>query len=296
MRSPRARSAWLAVILAAPACNALFGISEGVLESTGGSATASSAIGGSVTASSAIGGSVTSQDSGPDTSAPGAVTLDPGFPKVAIISGTGGDAGAPALSATFDVPSGGRMVVAVVVWGQYGGAGVWPVTVAGGGLSWTGAVGAVSLASFKDAVGVGIWTAWVSAATPGVTLTATRSNAVPADAVLVVYSLGGASPTPGPTGTTNGFASAAPLSVSLPSVAAGSFVAFGLLDGNGMNGVRGNTLPTTTYDAMLASGSGNGIAVGHLTTPPAVAGPLVVGQAQTVVQYDVGAAVAIVPP
>jgi hypothetical protein len=259
-------------------------------ESTGGSAT--SATGSSAT--SATGGSPTSADSGADTATPAVVTLDPGFPKIATISGTSAAASMPALSTTFDVPSGGRMLVAVVVWGQWGGAGVWPVNVAGGGVPWTNAVESVSVASFPNAVGVGIWTAWVSAATPGLMVKATRSNTVPADAILAVYSLAGASPTMGTTGVTNGFANNAPLSVSLPSVAAGGFVALGLLDGNGTSGVRGNTLATTTYDATLASGSGNGLAIGHLTTAPTVVGPLTVGQDVTL-QYDVGAAVEIRP-
>jgi hypothetical protein len=274
MRFPWARFACLvAALVAAPACNLIFGISEGAPESTGGSAT--------------------SADSGNDTSTPAPpVTLDPGFPKVATISGTSGAASTTALSTTFDVPSGGRMVVAVVVWGQWGGAGVWPVTVTGGGLSWTSAAQTVSVVMFPNAVGVGIWTAWVSAATPGVTVTATRSNSVPADAILAVYSLGGASSTIGTTGITNGFPNDVPLSVSLPTVAAGSFAVLGLLDGNGMSGIRGKTLATTIYDATLASGSGNGLAVGHLRAAPTVAAQLTVGQ-DVALQYDVGAAVEI---
>jgi len=302
MRSPLARFACLtAALLVAPACNVIFGISEGTAQSTGGAAassatTGSSSTGGAAASSSTTGSSSTSGSTtgaGGDSSAPAVVTLDPGFPKIATLSGTGGAAGMAALSTTFDIPAGGRMVVAVVVWGQHSGADVWPVTVASGGLSWASAAQSVSFGGYPDAVGVGIWTAWASAAMSSVTLTATRSNAVPADAVLAVYSLEGASSTIGATGTTNGFGTAAPLSVALSSVAAGSFVALGLLDGNGTSGVRGNTLATTTYDASLASGSGDGIAVGHLKTPLTASGPLTVGQDETSLQFDVGVAVEI---
>ena len=236
---------------------------------------------------------VTPVDAGGEAAPPAVpVAVDTGFPKIATIAAPPDAGVATTISTTFDVPAGGRMLVAVVVWGQWAGSGVWPVTFGGGALTWTPAAESVAMASYTDAVGVGIWTAWSDAAVTGLTVTATRSNSVAADAVLVVYSLANASQTIGVTGTSNGFASTAPLSVTLSGVHADSFVGFGLLDGNGTPGVRGNTLSNTVYDSTLGSGSGNGIAVGRLKGPPEAPGTITIGQ-DTSEMYDVAAAVEI---
>jgi hypothetical protein len=217
------------------------------------------------------------------------VTIDHGFPKSNVITNAAG----MTLSVTLDVPSGGRMLVAVVVWGQYGGAGVWPVTFDGAGLMWTLRKQSVSAPDYANAVGVGVWTAWASTALAAQTVTATRSNDVAADAVLAVFSFAGASQTVGAVGGSVGFSgSPAPLSITLDAQAAGSFVVGGLLDGNGIPGLRGATLANTMYDLTLPSPSGNGIAVGRLIGLTSGAGPVTIGQ-DGPYEHDVTAGVEI---
>jgi hypothetical protein len=146
---------------------------------------------------------------------------------------------------------------------------------------------------YLNAVGVGVWTAWSASALTAETVTATRSNDVSADAILTVYSLAGASQTVGATGGDVGFGgSEAPLSVTLTAQAAGSFVVAGLLDGNGTDGVRGMTRSNTIYDATLASGSGNGLAIGHLIGVTSGPGPVTIGQ-DSAFENDVTAGVEI---
>jgi hypothetical protein len=252
------------------------------------------------TVDSAAEDSAPSPDVGIDAPPPSTVTVDTGFPKLATIVG-GPDAGANAvsttLSTTFDVPAGGRLLVAVVIWGQFGGSDVWPVLFAGGGYTWTAGPSSVSIAGYYHAVGAGVWTAWAPASASGVTVTATRSNTANADAMLAVYSLAGASQTlGGSTATVNGFGAdgGAPLTLSLAGVLPQSFVAFGMLDGNGSGvyGVRGTPLPSTMYDDYLMSPSGNGLALGHMTAGLADGGPAILGtDYPTPVQTNVGVAI-----
>jgi hypothetical protein len=240
-------------------------------------------------ASDATSGDSGAGDTGGAEGSSTGITLDVGFPKTAQIS----DGAGMTLATTFDVPGGGRMLVAVVVWGQYGGAGVWPVSFASPDLTWTSGIQSVSSPMYADAVGVGVWTAWSPGGLTAETVTATRSNDVSADAVLAVYSLAGASQTVGATGGDVGFSgSAAPLSVTLTAQAAGSFVVGGLLDGNGNTGVRGMTRPDTVYDTTLASGSGNGIAIGHLIGGTSGPGTVTIGQ-DSAFENDVTAGVEI---
>jgi len=238
---------------------------------------------------SSSGNDTGSSDTGGAESSATGITLDTGFPKTAQIS----DGPGTTLSTTFDVPGGGRMLVAVVVWGQYSGAGVWPVTFASPDLAWQSRIQTVSSPMYLDAVGVGIWTAWSSTSLTAETVTATRSNGMYADAVVAVYSLAGASQTVGATGGDMGFnGSSAPLSIMLTAQAGGSFVLGGLLDGNGNDGVRGNTRADTVYDATLASGSGNGIAIGRLIGVTSGPGAVTIGQ-DSAFENDVTAGIEI---
>ena len=258
------------------------------VEGTDVTAEASADAGGSDASDATSGDSGVGDTGGAEGSATG-ITLDTGFPRTAQIS----DGPGITLSTTFDVPGGGRMRVAVVVWGQYGGAGVWPVSFASPGLTWTSRIQTVSSPMYANAVGVGIWTAWSGAALSAQTVTATRSNNVSADAVLAVYSLAGASQTVGATGGDMGFdGSQAPLSVTLTAEAAGSFVLGGLLDGNGSTGVRGMTRSDTVYDTTLASGSGNGIAIGRLIGVTSGPAAVTIGQ-DSAFENDVTAGVEI---
>ncbi len=236
-------------------------------DSMGGDATGGDAI--------APGDSGGGADSAGDGASPAGVTLDPGFPRTAQISHAAGQT----LSVSFDVPSGGRMIVAVVVWGQWAGSGVWPVTFASPHLTWTNAAQSVSLQSYTDAVGVGVWTAWSPGALSGESAVATRSPVGDAsdptsDALVAIYSLAGASQTVGATGTSNGFgSSAAPLSITIDAQAAGSYLVGGLLDGNGTSGVRGNTLPGTVYDRPSCRARATGSPSGTSRATPRAQGP-----------------------
>jgi hypothetical protein len=224
-----------------------------------------------------------------DSGGPAAITLDVGFPKTAKIGNTTDKT----LSTTFDLPAGGRLLAAVIVWGQYGGYAVWPAHVSGAGLKWTRRVQTISGPQFPTAVGVAVWTAWASTGFVGGTVTSTRNNNNSADALLAVYSFAGASMTPGASGTSNGFDdAAAPLSFTIDAMAAGSFIVGGLLDGNGTCGVRGSTLADTKYDVSLASGSGNGLAIGRLKGRTSMPGSVTLGQ-DTSFQFDVAAGLEI---
>ena len=113
---------------------------------------------------------------------------NPGFPKTAVLSNA---TGMTVSTESFSVPGGGRLLVAIVgLRGQYAGAGVWPVTLAGGGLTWTNRVQFVSRAP-------AIQTRSASASGPPGTGRPRHprrwwrrvANNVPADAILSVYSL-----------------------------------------------------------------------------------------------------------
>jgi hypothetical protein len=246
----------------------------------------------------------TGLDSGADTSGMDAssadasssvavIAIDTGFPKTSQINNAEGTS----LSVTFDVPGGGRALVAVVVWGQHGGSGVWPVTFDSPNSQWTLVASSVSMPSYVDAVGVGVWTTWVSVPLTAEVGTATSSSNVQADALLAIYSLSGASQAVvgSAFGTSSGFdGSDAPLSFTVDAHAAGSFVVGGLLDGNADPNLRGNTLPNTVYDLTLASSSQDALAVGRLSGLTTGPGNVTVGQDESV-SNDVAAGVEILP-
>jgi hypothetical protein len=229
-----------------------------------------------------------------DASQPGpGITLDPGFPKTAQIN----DAEGTALPVTFDVPAGGRLLVAVVVWGAHGGSGVWPVTFDSPNAQWTSQVQSVSTGSYTNAVGVGIWTAWANGALASETGTArSATNTMAVDALLAVYSLAGASQSAGvgDTNTSNGFTNDAPLSFTIDAHAAGSFVVGGILDGVSGTGLEGNTIAGTVYDKTLASSSDDSLAIGRLATLTTGAGNVSVGQDESM-SADVAAGIEILP-
>ncbi len=201
-----------------------------------------------------------------------ALAIDEGFPIIVSLP----TSTLQAVLTTFSTPA-DRLLVAVVVWGQYAGAGVWPVTVDGAGLTWSNPVQTVSDPGFPDAVGVGIWVAYTDKALTMQTLTATRSNDPAADVLLAIYSLSGASPTVGATGLTNAFMNGtAQVAITVEAEAAGSMILGGMLDADPNLG--GSALPNTTYDALLASSSGCGLGIPRLMGVTTEPGGVTIGQ------------------
>jgi len=224
----------------------------------------------------------------PVDASPAQLTIDMGFPQTTSQK----NSGSMTVARTFDA-SADRLLVVVLVSGQHGGSGVWPVTLAGAGLTWASAIQTISNPQYSDAVGVGIWTAWTETALSGQTVTATRSNSVSADALLAVYSFVGASPTLGATGGTNGFgADAGALSVTVAAQAAGSIIVGGLLDGDSASGLRGTALSDTIYDGNVASSSGDSLAIARLHGATSGPGSVTIGQSASF-PYDVTAGVEI---
>jgi len=222
--------------------------------------------------------STTQETGGGDGPTGPGLTLDTGFPKTAQLNDTTGQQ----LQVTFDIAGPERLLVTVVVWGQHGGSGVWPVVVSGAGLAWTNRVQQVSAPQYLDAVGVGIWTAWATAAATAQTVTAQDSTNETTDALIAVYSFAGASQNLGAFGGNNAFdGGTPPLSISIVASAAGSFLVGGLLDGLSGSGLSGSPFSNTTYDVTLASASNDSLGICHVNTLTAAPGLVTFGQTAT---------------
>jgi len=220
----------------------------------------------------------TSQETGGDGPPSTGLTLDTGFPKTAQLNFMMQQQ----VQVTFDIPGPQRLLVTVVVWGQHGGGGVWPVVVSGASLAWTNRVQQVSAPEYLDAVGVGIWTAWAPAAATAQTVTAQDSTNVITDALVAVYSFTGASQNVGAFGGNNAFdGGTPPLSISIDATAAGSFLVGGLLDGLSGSGLSGSAFSNTTYDATLDSASQDSLGICHVNTLTAAPGLVTFGQTAT---------------
>ncbi len=219
---------------------------------------------------------------------PSGIALDPGFPKTYAHSDS-----SPTISTpSFDVPA-NRLLVLVVIWGQYGGSGVWPVEPDDATLDWSLQTQQYSTPDYMNAVGIGIWTAWTDVALTGHVVSATRSNAVPADGLIAVYSLSGASQTPGATGGAEWFDNdSGPLSITIDATASGSWIIGGLLDGNMNPMLHGNTLPDTIYDRELNTGN-NSLAVARMNVATTGPGTYTIGQQSADMPYMVTAGIEI---
>jgi hypothetical protein len=223
----------------------------------------------------------------PDASRP-PITLDPGFPKTYAHSDTNMMISTP----SFDVPA-GRLLVLVVVWGQYGGGGVWPVNPDDATLNWTRQIQEYAKTEYPNAVGVGVWTAWTDVALNGHVVTAVRSNSVMADGLIAVYSLANASQIVGATGGAEWFDNdSGPLAITIDATAGGSWIIGGLLDGNSNPMLHGTQLANTIYDRELNTGN-NSLAVARMNVATTGPGSYTIGQQSVNLPYMVMAGIEI---
>jgi hypothetical protein len=158
------------------------------------------------------------------------IALDPGFPIVVDLDTTPGTAIATPM---FSTPGPDRLLVGVMAWGT-GGTDESPLTITGGGLTWTRQVyttflpGSVPPGTSGDA----IWTAWAAQPVTGVTVTGMRgSNKESAVLTLAIYSFENASQAIGATGTHTDQTTSTPLLVDVEATAAGSWIVGGFHHG-----------------------------------------------------------------
>lgn len=127
--------------------------------------------------------------------------LDSGFPKVT--AQTAGNTSSTIATAAFNT-TGPSLIVAVAAVGSSSQDAV-PISIAGGGLTWTSQVDVPLTGTYANWAGVRIWTASSSSSLSSATVTATFSNTGGHAATLAVYSFTGGTVgnVAGATGTPN---------------------------------------------------------------------------------------------
>jgi hypothetical protein len=184
--------------------------------------------------------------------------IESGFPKVTTYAAQSPIAAL--VSPTFST-AGASMIVAAITYFNDAGSGSYntvPMTVSGGGLSWTSAQAA---ADENFAAAATVWYAYSSGALSSVAITADLlKGANFTDAIIAVYSISGASST---IGASSGKAATTPSSNvdATFTAAAGSVLIWAGM--HKQNATALTMLGNTTQDAQVGVASSQ--TIGHLT-------------------------------
>lgn len=197
-----------------------------------------------------------------------ALALDSGFPVASTVATY--QATLPTI--TVDVPSGGRLLVVAVAAESYNGADLRPVTVSGGGLTWTQRAEGTWNAEYPGALSVSIFTAWAPSAISGLVITAARSNGGGdyTAGQVVAWSFSGASSEAAAIGASaalvHGASAAVTPAVTVTPQATGSVVVTMTISGSST--VVTPAASTTPWDASGADAiDGAAMGAGRMKTP-----------------------------
>jgi hypothetical protein len=213
--------------------------------------------------------------------APPPLTLDQDFPAV---MNTNTNATTTITTPPFSTPGPNRLLVAVFVWGT-GGTDEQPLSISGGGLSWT----QVAYSTFMPGPvppgtsGDGIWTAYAADPLDNIAVTGTRSStAETAVMTLGVYSFAGASPMVGATGMHSDQTTNTALEVTVDATAAGSWILGGFHHGEAdmARTPDEDTIFDLTDDPSIAP-NGHFQAIGHYRGVTTAPGPITIGSSDT---------------